>query len=71
MFRFNVRRHQMLYCPKREEINPRDLGLGKTQGEVKFYILKQIKTSSILTKFPSKVEAETEEEMEVGEEDVV
>ena len=62
----------MLYCPKREEINPRDLGLGKTQGEVKFYILKQkIKTSSTLTKFLSKVEAETEEEMEVGEEDVV
>jgi len=48
--KFNVRRHQMLYCPKREEINPRDLGLGKTQGEV---------------------EAETEEEMEVGEEDAV
>ena len=62
----------MLYCPKREEINPRDLGLGKTQGEVKFYILKQkIKTSSTLTKFLSKVEAETEEEMEVGEEDAV
>jgi len=31
--KFNVRRHQMLYCPRREEINPRDLGLGKTQGE--------------------------------------
>ena len=25
----------MLYCPKREEINPRDLGLGKSQGEVR------------------------------------
>ena len=26
----------MLYCPRREEINPRDLGLGKTQGEVRW-----------------------------------
>ena len=41
----------MLYCPKREEINPRDLGLGKTQGEVEFFILKQIKTSSIQVPF--------------------
>jgi len=46
--KFNVRRHQMLYCPRREEINPRDLGLGKTQGEA---------------------EPETEEEMEVVEEE--
>ena len=31
MFRFNVRRHQMLYCVRKDEINPRDLGLGKVE----------------------------------------
>ena len=33
LFRFNVRRHQMLYCVRKDEINPKDLGLGKTQDE--------------------------------------
>ena len=28
IFRFNVRRHQMLYCPHKQEIDPRLLGLG-------------------------------------------
>ena len=32
-FRFNVRRHQMLYCPQKDEIDPRELGLGKLQDE--------------------------------------
>ena len=29
--KFNVRRHQMLYCVRKELINPRDLGLGKME----------------------------------------
>ena len=29
--RFNVRRHQMLYCVRKDQIDPRDLGLGKME----------------------------------------
>lgn len=32
VFRFNVRRHQMLYCPRKGEIDTRLLGLGPKQG---------------------------------------
>ena len=28
-----MRRHQMLYCVRKDEINPKDLGLGKAQDE--------------------------------------
>ena len=31
LFRFNVRRHQMLYCPHKDKIDPKELGLGKLQ----------------------------------------
>ena len=31
VLRFNVRRHQMLYCVRKDQINPRDLGLGKME----------------------------------------
>ena len=37
----------MLYCPKREEINPRDLGLGKVRGrcvdQMSFFYKSNIK----------------------------
>jgi len=29
--KFNVRRHQMLYCPHKDKIDPKELGLGKLQ----------------------------------------
>ena len=31
--RFNVRRHQMLYCVNKHQIDPKDLGLGRTLAE--------------------------------------
>jgi len=32
--KFNVRRHQMLYCPHKDKIDPRELGLGKLQDDL-------------------------------------
>eukprot|EP00092_Neocalanus_flemingeri_P082581 GFUD01103452.1.p1 GENE.GFUD01103452.1~~GFUD01103452.1.p1 ORF type:complete len:103 (-),score=27.26 GFUD01103452.1:86-394(-) len=31
--KFNVRRHQMLYCIRKDEIDPRQLGLGKMHAD--------------------------------------
>lgn len=31
--KFNARRHQMLYCPRKDEINPKELGLGLAEME--------------------------------------
>lgn len=41
--KFNVRRHQMLYCPQKDKIDPRELGLGKMQDNLDDDVLPEVK----------------------------